>query len=54
MDSIRDLEGSVDFTRYLDNGLENIQLTQRDLGVIVGLYLIWTGKLYSHHHTSFR
>lgn len=54
MDSIRDLEGSVDFTRYLDNGLENIQLTQRDLGVIVGLYLIWTGKLYLHHHTSFR
>lgn len=48
IDSIRALEGKVDFTRYLGNDLETIQLTQRDLGVIVGLYLIWTGKIYLH------
>lgn len=44
IDSIRDLEGGVDFTRYLDDDLENVQLTQRELGIIVGLYLVWTGK----------
>lgn len=44
VDSIQDNYDSVDFAHILSNDSEVTQLTHFDLGVISGLYIIWTGK----------
>lgn len=46
IDSIYDNYGAIDLTNYFTNEVEEIELTKSDLGVIVGLYLVWTGKFF--------
>ena len=46
VDSIIDNYGSLDFRNFLTTDIEVIRLTNHDLGLICGLYLVWTGKFY--------
>lgn len=43
LDSLRSIHGSVDYRAILSQATENVRLTQHDLGVIVGMYTVWTG-----------
>lgn len=43
LDSLRSIHGSVDYRAILSQATENVRLTQHDLGVIVGMYMVWTG-----------
>ena len=45
VDSISDNYGDLDFSRFFGTDIDHIRLTNHDLGIIVGLYLIWTGEI---------
>lgn len=48
VDAIAETTGSVSFGRYFEDDVEVIELTSYDIGVIVGLYLIWNGVYHIH------
>ena len=44
VDSIIDNYGKLEFSNFLTSDVEVIRLTNHDLGLIVGMYLVWTGN----------
>lgn len=56
VESLSEIHGTVDFDAILIEELEVVTLSQEDLGIIVGLYNVWTGerllKYYFSHITS--
>lgn len=43
VDAIDEVRGPVDFRQLLEMDLDEVEITQRSLGVIVGLYQVWSG-----------
>ena len=50
VDALTELHGNISFRDILGTALEEIQLTQEDIGIIVGLYNVWTGEYYLTYH----
>lgn len=49
VDALRALHGSVNFEAYFTQAFETVHLTLHDLGIIVGLYRIWSGMSIPLH-----
>lgn len=47
VDTLYELHGQVDFESYFTRDIEPAYLSLHDLGVIVGLYRIWSGIVFS-------
>lgn len=45
VESLNQIHGMIDFDAILREELEVVTLSQEDLGIIVGLYNVWTGEL---------